>query len=243
MMAQKFRTEKDTFGELQVPADVYWGAQTQRSLMNFDIGGPAERLPHPLIKAFGVLKKAAAEVNVTYGLDPKIGQAISQAADEVISGKLVDHFPLVVFQTGSGTQSNMNTNEVISNRAIQILGGELGSKKPVHPNDHVNMSQSSNDSFPTAMHIAAVTELREQLIPALTELRDSFAAKQKVFENIIKIGRTHLQDATPLTLGQEFSGYVQQLTNATARIHDVLPRLSLLAQGGTAVGTVSYLII
>ncbi|CUA71341.1 fumarate hydratase, class II [Rhizoctonia solani] len=237
MMAQKFRTEKDTFGDLQVPADVYWGAQTQRSLMNFDIGGPSERLPPPLIKAFGVLKKAAAEVNVTYGLDPKIGQAISQAADEVISGKLVDHFPLVVFQTGSGTQSNMNTNEVISNRAIEILGGELGSKKPVHPNDHVNMSQSSNDSFPTAMHIAAVTELREQLIPALTELRDAFAAKQKQFENIIKIGRTHLQDATPLTLGQEFSGYVQQLTNGIARIHDVLPRLSLLAQGGTAVGT------
>ncbi|KAJ1301369.1 hypothetical protein OPQ81_008634 [Rhizoctonia solani] len=220
MMAQKFRTEKDTFGELQVPADVYWGAQTQRSLMNFDIGGPAE-----------------PEVNMTYGLDPKVGQAISQAADEVISGKLVDHFPLVVFQTGSGTQSNMNTNEVISNRAIEILGGELGSKKPVHPNDHVNMSQSSNDSFPTAMHIAAVTELREQLIPALTELRDAFAAKQKQFENIIKIGRTHLQDATPLTLGQEFSGYVQQLTNGISRINDVLPRLSLLAQGGTAVGT------
>ncbi|CAE6512320.1 unnamed protein product [Rhizoctonia solani] len=260
--AQQFRTEKDTFGDLQVPANVYWGAQTQRywgaqtqrfvsqfrtmgkptnsacsSLMNFDIGGPSERLPPPLIKAFGVLKKAAAEVNVTYGLDPKIGQAISQAAEEVISGKLVDHFPLVVFQTGSGTQSNMNTNEVISNRAIEILGGELGSKKPVHPNDHVNMSQSSNDSFPTAMHIAAVTELREQLIPALTELRDAFAAKQKEFENIIKIGRTHLQDATPLTLGQEFSGYVQQLTNGIARIHDVLPRLSLLAQGGTAVGT------
>ncbi|KAL5639041.1 hypothetical protein ACGC1H_006529 [Rhizoctonia solani] len=237
MMAQKFRTEKDTFGDLQVPANVYWGAQTQRSLLNFDIGGPSERLPPPLIKALGVLKKAAAEVNVTYGLDPKIGQAISQAADEVISGKLVDHFPLVVFQTGSGTQSNMNTNEVISNRAIELLGGELGSKKPVHPNDHVNMSQSSNDSFPTAMHIAAVTELREQLIPALIELRDAFAAKQKVFENIIKIGRTHLQDATPLTLGQEFSGYVQQLTNGIARIHDVLPRLSLLAQGGTAVGT------
>ncbi|KAB5591695.1 Fumarate hydratase, class II [Ceratobasidium theobromae] len=237
MMAQKFRVEKDTFGDLQVPAGVYWGAQTQRSLMNFDIGGPTERLPPPLIKAFGVLKKAAAQVNMTYGLDPKVGNAISQAADEVISGKLIDHFPLVVFQTGSGTQSNMNTNEVISNRAIEILGGELGSKKPVHPNDHVNMSQSSNDSFPTAMHIAAVTEMREQLIPALTELRDEFLAKQKKFENIIKIGRTHLQDATPLTLGQEFSGYVQQLTNAIARIHDVLPRLSLLAQGGTAVGT------
>ncbi|QRV83677.1 fumarate hydratase, class II [Ceratobasidium sp. AG-Ba] len=237
IMSQKFRTERDTFGDLQVPADVYWGAQTQRSLQNFDIGGPTERLPPPLIKAFGVLKKAAAAANTTYGLDPKIGDAISQAADEVISGKLIDHFPLVVFQTGSGTQSNMNTNEVISNRAIEILGGELGSKKPVHPNDHVNMSQSSNDSFPTAMHIAAVTELNSQLIPALTELRDAFEAKRKSFENIIKIGRTHLQDATPLTLGQEFSGYVQQLTNGIARIQDVIPRLSLLAQGGTAVGT------
>ncbi|KAF8595579.1 fumarate hydratase [Ceratobasidium sp. AG-I] len=236
-MAQKFRSERDTFGELQVPADVYWGAQTQRSLMNFDIGGPTERLPPPLIKALGVLKKAAAAVNTTYGLDPKIGDAISQAADEVISGKLIDHFPLVVFQTGSGTQSNMNTNEVISNRAIQILGGELGSKKPVHPNDHVNMSQSSNDSFPTAMHIAAVTELNAQLLPALTELRDAFEAKRKQFENIIKIGRTHLQDATPLTVGQEFSSYVQQLTNAIDRVHDIIPRISLLAQGGTAVGT------
>ncbi|KAG8736228.1 fumarase fum1 [Ceratobasidium sp. 414] len=237
IMSQKFRVERDTFGELQVPADVYWGAQTQRSLQNFDIGGPTERLPPPLVKALGVLKKAAAGVNVTYGLDPKIGYAISQAADEVISGKLIDHFPLVVFQTGSGTQSNMNTNEVISNRAIEILGGELGSKKPVHPNDHVNMSQSSNDSFPTAMHIAAVTELNGQLLPALTELRDAFEAKRKAFENIIKIGRTHLQDATPLTLGQEFSSYVQQLTNGIARINDVIPRLSLLAQGGTAVGT------
>ncbi|KAG8712507.1 fumarase fum1 [Ceratobasidium sp. 394] len=237
IMSQKFRVERDTFGELQVPSDVYWGAQTQRSLQNFDIGGPTERLPPPLVKAFGVLKKAAATVNVTYGLDPKIGDAISQAADEVISGKLVDHFPLVVFQTGSGTQSNMNTNEVISNRAIEILGGELGSKKPVHPNDHVNMSQSSNDSFPTAMHIAAVTELNANLLPALTELRDAFEAKRKTFENIIKIGRTHLQDATPLTLGQEFSGFVQQLTNGIARINDVIPRLSLLAQGGTAVGT------
>ncbi|KAG9096532.1 fumarase fum1 [Ceratobasidium sp. UAMH 11750] len=237
IMSQKIRVERDTFGELQVPSDVYWGAQTQRSLQNFDIGGPTERLPPPLVKAFGVLKKAAATVNVTYGLDPKIGDAISQAADEVISGKLVDHFPLVVFQTGSGTQSNMNTNEVISNRAIEILGGELGSKKPVHPNDHVNMSQSSNDSFPTAMHIAAVTELNANLLPALTELRDAFEAKRKTFENIIKIGRTHLQDATPLTLGQEFSGFVQQLTNGIARINDVIPRLSLLAQGGTAVGT------
>lgn len=237
MSEQKYRTEKDTFGELQVPADRYWGAQTQRSLQNFDIGGPAERLPPPLIKAFGVVKKAASVVNVTYGLDPKVGKAIQEAADDVISGKLVDHFPLVVFQTGSGTQSNMNANEVISNRAIEILGGELGSKKPVHPNDHVNMSQSSNDTFPTVMHVAAVTEIHNSLIPALTELRDALDTKAKSFEKIIKIGRTHLQDATPLTLGQEFSGYVQQLTNGIERVKDVLPRLSYLAQGGTAVGT------
>ncbi|KAJ3966324.1 fumarate hydratase [Lentinula raphanica] len=232
-----FRTERDTFGELQVPSDRYWGAQTQRSLQNFDIGGPTERLPPPLIKAFGILKKAASIVNVGYGLDPKIGEAIQQAADDVISGKLNDHFPLVVFQTGSGTQSNMNVNEVISNRAIEILGGELGSKKPVHPNDHVNMSQSSNDTFPTAMHIAAVSEITGSLIPALVELHDALDAKSQAFEHIIKIGRTHLQDATPLTLGQEFSGYVQQVFNGVKRIEAVLPRLSLLAQGGTAVGT------
>ncbi|KAF9270345.1 fumarate hydratase [Marasmius fiardii PR-910] len=235
--AQKFRVEKDTFGDLQVPADRYWGAQTQRSLQNFDIGGPAERLPPPLIKAFAVLKKAASVVNVQYGMDPKIGAAIQQAADDVISGKLMDHFPLVVFQTGSGTQSNMNMNEVISNRAIEILGGELGSKKPVHPNDHVNMSQSSNDTFPTAMHVAAVTEIHHSLLPALSELRDALDAKSKEFDHIIKIGRTHLQDATPLTLGQEFSAYVQQIINGIERVKAVLPRLSLLAQGGTAVGT------
>lgn len=220
MSQQKFRVERDTFGELQVPADRYWGAQTQRSLQNFDIGGPTERLPPPLIKAFGVLKKAASIVNVGYGLDPQIGEAIQKAADDVISGKLIDHFPLVVFQTGSGTQSNMNANE-----------------KPVHPNDHVNMSQSSNDTFPTAMHIAAVTEINRSLLPALTELRDALDAKSKKFEHIIKIGRTHLQDATPLTLGQEFSGYVQQITNDIERIKSTLPRLSCLAQGGTAVGT------
>lgn len=220
MSQQKFRVERDTFGELQVPADRYWGAQTQRSLQNFDIGGPTERLPPPLIKAFGVLKKAASIVNVGYGLDPQIGEAIQKAADDVISGKLIDHFPLVVFQTGSGTQSNMNANE-----------------KPVHPNDHVNMSQSSNDTFPTAMHIAAVTEINRSLLPALTELRDALDAKSKTFEHIIKIGRTHLQDATPLTLGQEFSGYVQQITNDIERIKSTLPRLSCLAQGGTAVGT------
>nr|GAT58976.1 predicted protein [Mycena chlorophos] len=237
MSTQQFRVERDTFGELQVPADRYWGAQTQRSLQNFDIGGPTERLPPPLIKAFGVLKKAAATVNVGYGLDPKIGAAIQEAADDVISGKLIDHFPLVVFQTGSGTQSNMNVNEVVSNRAIEILGGELGSKKPVHPNDHVNMSQSSNDTFPTAMHVAAVTEINVSLIPALTELRDALDGKAKAFDHIIKIGRTHLQDATPLTLGQEFSGYAQQVSNGIERVQSVLPRLSLLAQGGTAVGT------
>ncbi|KAF8898610.1 L-Aspartase-like protein [Infundibulicybe gibba] len=237
MSKQQYRIEKDTFGELQVPADRYWGAQTQRSLQNFDIGGPTERLPPPLVKAFGVLKKAASIVNVGYGMDQKVGEAIQKASDDVISGKLIDHFPLVVFQTGSGTQSNMNVNEVISNRAIELLGGELGSKKPVHPNDHVNMSQSSNDTFPTAMHVAAVTEIHHSLIPALTELRDALAAKAKEFDHIIKIGRTHLQDATPLTLGQEFSGYVQQMSNGIDRVKGVLPRLSLLAQGGTAVGT------
>lgn len=237
MNSQKYRVERDTFGDLQVPADRYWGAQTQRSLQNFDIGGPTERLPPPLIKAFGIIKKAAARVNTEYGLDPKIAGAIQQAADDVISGKLLDHFPLVVFQTGSGTQSNMNANEVISNRAIEILGGELGSKTPVHPNDHVNRSQSSNDTFPTAMHIAAVDEFSNRLIPALTDLRSALAAKAKAFDKIIKIGRTHLQDATPLTLGQEFSGYVQQLSNGIERAQGVLPRLSLLAQGGTAVGT------
>jgi fumarate hydratase class II len=235
--SQVFRTEKDTFGELKVPFDRYWGAQTQRSLQNFDIGGPTERLPPPLIKAFGVLKKAASIVNVTYGLDPNVGKAIQDAADDVISGKLIDHFPLVVFQTGSGTQSNMNVNEVISNRAIEILGGELGSKTPVHPNDHVNMSQSSNDTFPTAMHVAAVTELTNNLLPALEELHIALRDKAKSFDHIIKIGRTHLQDATPLTLGQEFSGYTQQVANGIERIKDVIPRLSLLAQGGTAVGT------
>ncbi|KNZ73396.1 Fumarate hydratase, mitochondrial [Termitomyces sp. J132] len=216
-----------TFGDLQVPADRYWGAQTQRSLQNFDIGGSAERLPPPLIKAFGVVKKAASIVNVTYGLDPKIGGAIQQAADDVISGKLSDHFPLVVFQTGSGTQSNMNANEVISNRAIELLGGELGSKT----------SDTDLPSFPTVMHVAAVSELHNTLLPALIELRDALEAKSKEFERIIKIGRTHLQDATPLTLGQEFTGYVQQVTNGIARVNDVIPRLSLLAQGGTAVGT------
>ncbi|KAL1930201.1 hypothetical protein VTP01DRAFT_1355 [Rhizomucor pusillus] len=236
-LQQKFRTERDTFGDLKVPADRYWGAQTQRSLQNFDIGGPRERMPEPLIQAFGVLKKAAATVNMTYGLDPKIGEAIQKAANEVIDGTLLEHFPLVVWQTGSGTQTNMNVNEVISNRAIELLGGELGSKKPVHPNDHVNMSQSSNDTFPTAMHIAAVMEINKCLLPALVELRDALKAKSDEFKDIIKIGRTHLQDATPLTLGQEFSGYVQQLTYGIERVENTLPHLYNLAQGGTAVGT------
>jgi len=234
---QKYRAERDTFGDLQVPADKYWGAQTQRSLQNFDIGGARERMPEPLIRAFGVVKKAAASVNMTYGLDPKIGDAIQKAADEVIDGTLIDNFPLVVWQTGSGTQTNMNVNEVISNRAIELLGGELGSKTPVHPNDHVNMSQSSNDTFPTAMHVAAVVEIHHRLIPALTGLRDVLDAKSKEFDHIIKIGRTHLQDATPLTLGQEFSGYTQQLTYGIARVESTLERLYNLAQGGTAVGT------
>jgi fumarate hydratase class II len=209
------------------------------SLQNFDIGGVTERMPEPLIKAFGVLKRAAAQVNMTYGLDARVGDAIVKAADEVIEGKLLDHFPLVIWQTGSGTQTNMNVNEVISNRAIELLGGELGSKTPVHPNDHVNMSQSSNDTFPTAMHVAAAIEVNQRLIPAITLLRDAIQAKSDEFKHIIKIGRTHLQDATPLTLGQEFSGYAQQLTYGIARVQATLPRLYNLAQGGTAVGTVS----
>lgn len=236
-MAGSMRTETDAFGEIQVPADKYWGAQTERSLENFRINQPQDRMPPPVIKAFGILKGAAATVNMKYGLDPKIGKAIQQAASEVASLKLIDNFPLVVWQTGSGTQSNMNANEVISNRAIEILGGTMGTKKPVHPNDHVNMSASSNDTFPTVMHIAAVLDLEEELLPALKSLRDALDKKSKLFEKIIKIGRTHLQDATPLTLGQEFSGYVQQLDNGIVRVKSALPHLKMLAQGGTAVGT------
>jgi len=232
------RIETDTFGDIEVPNDKYYGSQTVRSTINFPIGGPTERMPLPVIKAFGVLKKAAAEVNKEFGLDPKVADAISQAADEVISGSLYDdHFPLVIWQTGSGTQSNMNTNEVISNRAIEIMGGKLGSKTPVHPNDHVNKSQSSNDTYPTAMHIAVAVEIHNTLLPGLVKLKDSLYAKQKEFEDIVKIGRTHTQDATPLTLGQEFSAYVQQLEFSIARINDTLPRLYMLAAGGTAVGT------
>uniref|UniRef100_F6UAN3 Fumarate hydratase, mitochondrial n=3 Tax=Ornithorhynchus anatinus TaxID=9258 RepID=F6UAN3_ORNAN len=232
-----FRVEYDTFGELRVPTDKYYGAQTVRSTMNFKIGGVTERMPIPVIRAFGILKRAAAEVNQDYGLDPKIAGAIVKAADEVAAGKLNEHFPLVVWQTGSGTQTNMNVNEVISNRAIEMLGGELGSKKPVHPNDHVNKSQSSNDTFPTAMHIAAATEVHGVLLPGLRKLRDALEAKSREFAQIIKIGRTHTQDAVPLTLGQEFSAYVQQVKYGMARIQAALPRVYELAAGGTAVGT------
>ena len=230
------RTETDTFGPIEVPADRYWGAQTQRSLQNFRIG--TERMPLPLVRALGLVKRAAAEVNMQLGrLDETIGQAVVTAADEVYRGDLDGHFPLVVWQTGSGTQSNMNANEVISNRAIEILGGEMGSKKPVHPNDHVNMSQSSNDTFPTAMHIAAVLEARALLLPQLEHLADALRAKAERFAGIVKIGRTHTQDATPLTLGQEFSGYVAALELAGKRIADSLRDVYALAQGGTAVGT------
>ncbi|MFH3478507.1 class II fumarate hydratase [Xanthobacter variabilis] len=230
------RTETDTFGPIEVPSDRYWGAQAQRSLGNFKIGW--EKQPLPVVRALGIVKRAAAEVNRDLGrLDPKLADAIMSAAQEVMDGKLDEHFPLVVWQTGSGTQSNMNANEVISNRAIEMLGGEKGSKKPVHPNDHVNMSQSSNDTFPTAMHVAAAEEVVHRLLPALKTLHDALAAKSKAWEHIIKIGRTHTQDATPLTLGQEFSGYTQQVANGIKRIEMTLPGLMQLAQGGTAVGT------
>ncbi|WP_029353112.1 class II fumarate hydratase [Bosea sp. 117] len=230
------RTETDTFGPIEVEADKYWGAQAQRSLGNFKIGW--EKQPLPVVRALGVIKRAAAETNLELGrLDPKLAAAIVEAAQEVIEGKLDAHFPLAVWQTGSGTQSNMNANEVISNRAIEMLGGEKGSKKPVHPNDHVNMSQSSNDTYPTAMHIACAEEIVNRLIPALSKLRDALDAKAREWANIIKIGRTHTQDATPLTLGQEFSGYTQQVENGIKRIELTLPALMELAQGGTAVGT------
>ena len=230
------RTETDSFGPLEVPADKYWGAQTQRSIINFPIGW--ERQPVAIIRARGVIKKACALVNVAQGdLDPGLGKTIAAAADEVIVGKFDDNFPLVVWQTGSGTQSNMNANEVISNRAIEMLGGEMGSKKPVHPNDHVNMSQSSNDTFPTAMHVACAEQVVNDLIPALKHLHAALDAKAKSWAHIIKIGRTHTQDATPLTLGQEFGGYAQQVANGIERIEQTLPKLMELAQGGTAVGT------
>ena len=230
------RTETDSFGPLQVPSDKLWGAQTQRSLGNFKISG--ETFSAPMIRALGIIKQAAAKTNMSFGeLDEKIGNAIVDAAQEVIDGKLDDNFPLVVWQTGSGTQSNMNANEVIANRAIQLLGGTVGSKDPVHPNDHCNRSQSSNDTFPTAMHISAVEEIHHSLLPALDKIAAALEAKSNEWQDIIKIGRTHLQDATPLTLGQEFSGYAAQVRLGIERVRDCLPRLYPLAQGGTAVGT------
>ena len=230
------RTESDSLGPVDVPASRYWGAQTQRSIENFKIGG--EKMPAPLIRALGVQKKASALSNIDLGaLDQELGKAMIQAAEEIIDGTLIEEFPLVVWQTGSGTQSNMNANEVISNRAIELLGGERGSKEPVHPNDHVNMGQSSNDTFPSAMHIAAAEQVHHELIPALENIHSALDKKAKEYEKIVKIGRTHLQDATPLTLGQEFSGYAKQIEFGIARVKACLPRLMQLAQGGTAVGT------
>jgi len=232
----KTRSETDSFGPIDVPADRYWGAQTERSRNNFRIG--AERMPHPLIRALAIVKRAAAETNLALGsLDARRARAIVQAADEIIAGKLDEHFPLSVWQTGSGTQTNMNVNEVIANRANERLGGKLGTKSPIHPNDHVNMSQSSNDCFPTAMHIAAAQEIAGQLLPALEHLQKTLKAKTKAFGSIVKIGRTHTQDATPLTLGQEFSGYAAQVASGIARVKLGLKELYPLAQGGTAVGT------
>ncbi len=235
-MSKNTRTETDSFGPLEVPVDKYYGAQSARSLINFDIG--TETMPAPLVRALGIVKMSAARANMDLdNLESDLGKAIVQAAGEVAEGKMNDHFPLSVWQTGSGTQSNMNTNEVVANRAIEILGGEIGSKKPVHPNDHVNRSQSSNDTFPTAMHISAAEEIHHRLLPALQTLRNALNDKAESFADIIKIGRTHLQDATPLTLGQEFSGYVTMVENAISRAQGALPRLYALAQGGTAVGT------
>jgi fumarate hydratase, class II len=230
------RVETDTFGPIEVPADRYWGAQTQRSLQNFRIG--TETMPPPLIRALGIVKLAAARVNREHGtLEPRLAEVIGRAAQEVVEGKLGDQFPLVVWQTGSGTQTNMNANEVIANRANEMLGAPLGAKSPVHPNDHVNRAQSSNDTFPTAMHIAAVEQIHHQLLPALEHLHASLHAKAEAFGEIIKVGRTHLQDATPLTLGQEFSSFAHQISQGIARVRATLPRLYELAQGGTAVGT------
>ena len=230
------RTETDTFGPIEVASDRYWGAQAQRSLGNFKIGW--EKQPLPIVRALGIVKRAAAETNRDLGkLSPELADAIIAAANEVIEGKLNDHFPLVVWQTGSGTQSNMNANEVISNRAIEMLGGEMGTKTPVHPNDHVNMSQSSNDTYPTAMHVACAEQVVNDLLPALKHLHTALKAKSDAWAHIIKIGRTHTQDATPLTLGQEFGGYAQQVANGIERIEQTLPKLMELAQGGTAVGT------
>jgi fumarate hydratase class II len=230
------RTERDSIGPIEVPADRYYGAQTQRSFENFKIGG--ERFPREFIRAYGILKKAAASVNQSFGnLEDSTKSAIHRAVDEVIEGKLDEHFPLVVWQTGSGTQTNMNFNEVIANRAIEMLGGELGSKDPIHPNDHVNMSQSTNDTFPTAINIAAVESIYNQLVPAMNRLREALNKKALAFESIVKLGRTHLQDATPLSLGQEFSGYVSAMDHGLKRIENALGHCYELAMGGTAVGT------
>lgn len=235
-METEFRVEQDSMGQIEVPSDRYWGAQTQRSVQNFKIGG--ERFPREMIWALGIVKQSVAEVNRDLGLlTPDETEVIRQATQEVIDGKLDDHFPLVVWQTGSGTQTNMNVNEVVANRAIEILGGVLGSKKPIHPNDHVNKSQSTNDSFPTAIHLAVVDRIEHHLKPMVTRLRESLADKSDEFAEIVKIGRTHLQDATPLTLGQEFSGYVQQLDNAIRAINHTFLHLFELPIGGTAVGT------
>ncbi|PXF47698.1 Fumarate hydratase, mitochondrial [Gracilariopsis chorda] len=236
-MSASHRVESDTMGPVKVPSDRYWGAQTQRSILNFDICADTDRMPLAVIHAFGHLKHAAAFVNTQFGLDAQLASAIQTAASEVAAGELDDHFPLVVWQTGSGTQSNMNVNEVISNRAIEILGGERGSKEPVHPNDHVNKSQSSNDTFPTAMHIALATQINAHLIPNLTSLADCFERKAHEYQHVIKIGRTHCMDAVPLTVQQEFSGYVRQLRQAVARVQRTLPDVYELAIGGTAVGT------
>lgn len=231
-----FRTESDSFGNLEVPSNMYYGAQSARSLINFPIG--IETMPKPLIRALAMVKQSCAQVNMDFGvLDANIGKAIIKASGEVIEGKLDEHFPLSIWQTGSGTQSNMNANEVISNRAIEILGGVIGSKDPVHPNDHCNMGQSSNDVFPTAMHIAAVEEITHKLLPSLKHMCDELDKKSKAYEHLVKIGRTHTQDATPITLGQEFSGYTAQVANSIRRVEAVLPALLQLAQGGTAVGT------
>jgi fumarate hydratase class II len=233
---RQVRIETDSFGPIEVPAERYWGAQTQRSLLNFRIGG--ERMPVPLVRALGVVKLAAARVNVRLGaLEPRLGEAIAKAAEEVVEGKLDAEFPLVVWQTGSGTQTNMNANEVIAGRANELLGAGRGGKSPVHPNDHVNRGQSSNDTFPTAMHVAAAQEVHHLLLPALNHLHGALAGKAKAFADIVKIGRTHLQDATPLTLGQEFSGYAHQVAMGIDRVRAALPRVLELAQGGTAVGT------
>jgi len=233
----KMRKEYDTFGEIEVAQDKYWGAQTQRSLQNFEIGTTEDKMPLSVIKAMATIKKALAKVNVKYGLKPEIGNAIIKAADEVLEGKFDSHFPLVIFQTGSGTQTNMNVNEVLSNRSSEIMGGPIGKDSLVHPNDHVNKSQSSNDTYPTAMHVSVAIELNKQLLPSITALKEQLTVKVEKFKDIIKIGRTHTQDATPLTLGQEFSGYLYQITNHLSHLEYSSKFIYQLAQGGTAVGT------